>query len=72
MNLATKKRGSQLPQSKLTEDAVRQARREYLEGRQQIQALQRKYSVAGIAERFGVSTSAMEKALAGSTWGHVK
>ena len=68
----TAKRGSQLTQAKLTEDKVRDARREYLEGRQQIQALQRQYSVAGIAERYNVSASAMEKALAGSTWGHVE
>lgn len=65
-------RGSKLPQAKLTEDDVRRARLEYLEGRRKIAALQRHYSVEGLADRFGVSKPAMEKALSGRTWGHVK
>ena len=72
MKLSTQKRGSQLPQSKLTEQKVADARREYMEGRQKIQALQRRYSIAGLADRYGVSASCMEKVLARKAWEHVE
>lgn len=58
--------------AKLTAEDVRQARKEYMEGRQRIQNLQRYYSVQGLADRFGVSKAAMEKALSGRTWGHLE
>lgn len=64
--------GPNLNAAKLTEGDVRQARQEYAEGMRKIQALQRHYSVQGLADRFGVSKAAMEKALSGRTWGHVR
>lgn len=65
-------RGEQLPQSKLTAEKVREARRLYERARLAKAHLDAHYSVAGLARRFGVSTGAMEKALNRSTWGHVR
>ncbi len=66
------RRGSELTQAKMTEETVRQARREYIEGRQKINAVQRRYGVQGLADRFGISKAAMEKILSRDTWEHVE
>ena len=66
------KRGSQLPQAKMTEETVRQARRDHIEGRRIIQEAQRRYSVQGLADRYGISKAAMEKILSRQTWEHVE
>ena len=66
------KRGTELPWAKLTEQAVRDARGEYERARAAIAHINEHYSVAGIARRYGVSTSAMEKVLNYSTWIHVR
>jgi len=69
---STYRRGSQLPQAKMTEADVKQARSEYIEGRQKLARLQRYYSVQGLADRYGVSKSNMEKILYRDTWEHVE
>jgi len=68
----TYRRGSQLPQAKMTEADVRNARREYIEGRQKLARLQRYFSVQGLADRYGISKAAMEKILYRDTWEHVE
>lgn len=66
------KRGEDLPQSKMTAELVRSARAEYIEGRRVIQDAQKRYSVQGLADRYGISKAAMEKILYRNTWDHVK
>jgi len=66
------KRGSQLPQAKMTEEDVRRARDEYVQGRTRVNNLMRYYSVQGLAERYGISKPAMEKILYRQTWEHVE
>tara|TARA_Y100000296_G_C5168538_1_gene256053 strand:- start:2010 stop:2249 length:240 start_codon:yes stop_codon:yes gene_type:complete len=70
-NFMKVKRGSELPQSKLTEETVKEARKLYKEARQAIRDLQDLYSAKGLAERYGVHVRTMEKALAGITWSRV-
>lgn len=65
-------RGEQLPQAKLTEEKVREARRLYARARFARTYINTHYSAAGLARRFGVSPGTMEKALNRSTWGHVR
>jgi hypothetical protein len=64
-------RGSQLPQSKLTEELVKQARIDYRKGQARIAQMRVDCSVAAFADKYGVSASTMEKALSGKTWAHV-
>lgn len=64
-------RGSALPWAKLNESTVKAARDEYERARFAIAYIQQNYSIAGLARKYGVSPSAMEKALNYSTWGHV-
>jgi hypothetical protein len=71
-NVTRFRRGSELPQAKMTEEDVRRAREEYIKGRQKLAELQRYYSVEGLAERYGISKPAMEKILYRQTWEHVK
>ena len=66
------KRGSQLPQAKMCEKSVREARAEYIRGRQEIARVQRQFSVQGLADRYGISKPAMEKILYRQSWGHVE
>ena len=65
-------KGSQLPQSKLNEAAVRRIRKEYREMQQQIRQLQQEFSVAAYADHYGVSVSNMDKVIRGETWKHVE
>lgn len=65
------KRGESLPQSKLDEDKVREARSLHDEYLRTVRELQDEFSAAGLAARYGVHVRTMEKALAGITWSHV-
>lgn len=65
-------RGEALPQSKLTDATVREARETYERARYAIEHIHAHYSVAALARKYGVSTGAMEKALNYTTWGHVQ
>lgn len=64
-------RGEQLPQSRLTEENVREARKLYREARQAIRDLMDEYSAKGLAKRYGVHHRTMEKALRRETWCHI-
>lgn len=64
-------RGEQLPQSKLTADSVREARKLHREALQSVRELQEEYSAKGLAKRYGVHYRTMEKALSRETWSHV-
>jgi len=64
-------RGEDLPQSVLTEASVAQIRKEYRAAQDKINRLKKRHSVAAYAERHGVSTSAMDKAIRRVTWTHV-
>lgn len=65
------KRGESLPWSKLTADTVRAARAEHERARAAIRYINENYSVAGLARKYGVSASTMDKAIRRETWGHV-
>ena len=64
-------RGEQLPQSKLTADSVREARKLHREALQSVRELQEEFSAKGLAKRYGVHYRTMEKALSWETWRHV-
>ena len=65
------KRGEELPQSKMNEDSVREARKIYSESREAIKKLNEEFSAKGLAKRYGVHARTMEKILSGETWGHI-
>lgn len=71
LNKLKVKRGSQLTQSKLDEAKVIKIRKEYAHGKFLIQSLQSQYSIKGMARRYGVAPSTMEKVLACNTWTHI-
>lgn len=71
LNRLSVKRGSDLPQSRLDEEKVRKARRDYERARLLIQKIQARYSVQGLANSYGVHKNTMEKALSGETWSHI-
>lgn len=64
-------RGEQLPQSKLNESDVIEARKLHSEARQAIKDLSSMYSIKGLAARYQVHHRTMERALSGETWSHV-
>jgi predicted DNA binding protein len=67
----TARRGMELPWAKLTDADVKQAREAFERGQFAIAYIRAHYSAAGLARKYGVSRSAMDKALKGITWGHV-
>ena len=71
MNRMKVKRGEDLPQSRLTEESVIEARKLHEESRQAIRDLQDMFSAKGLARRYGVHVRTMEKALSGITWSHI-
>ena len=71
LNRLSVKRGQDLPQSKLTEEKVIKARKDYDRARLLIKRLQSRYSAKGIADHYGVHVRTMEKALSGETWSHL-
>lgn len=71
MNRLKVKRGSELPQAKLTEDDVRFCRELHEQGWHQIRQAYEYCTAKALAEKFGVHVRTMEKALSGISWGHV-
>ena len=71
LNRLKVKRGSELPQAKLTEDQVRQLLRLAAKRRRVRQAVTQRLGNRALARRFGVSVSTVERILAGETWSHV-
>lgn len=71
LNRTKVKRGSDLPQSRLCDESVTKARRDYERAHRLIRKIQARYSVKGLARRHGVSHRTMEKALSGETWSHL-
>lgn len=65
-------RGEDLPQAKLTEQQVREARKIRERAQFARRWIDEHYSVSGLAKKYGVSTGAMEKVLNYTTWRHVK
>ena len=64
-------RGEDLPWSKLDEETVRKARRDYERARLVVQRIQSQYSIKGMAKKYGVHHRTMHKALTGETWSHI-
>jgi len=56
----------------MCEKSVREARAEYIRGRQEIARVQRQFSVQALADRWGISKPAMEKILYRQSWEHVE
>lgn len=71
MNKVGAKHGSQLPQSKLTEEDVIEMRRLHREKTESINDLNELFGAAGLAKRYGVHVRTIEKALHGYTWSHI-
>ena len=65
------KRGTDLPQSKLTEEDVKLARQLHEYKKVQIKRLNETLSIKALAEKFDVSERAMERVLNRTNWGHV-
>ena len=66
------KRGTDLPQSKLTDEDVRLARQLHEYKQAEIKRLNETLSIKALAEKFDVSERAMERALNRANWGHVQ
>jgi len=58
-------RGIMLPTAKLTDDAVREIKRDY-------KPYCRRYGMRHFSEKFGVSSSIISGVITGDRWGHVK
>lgn len=65
------KRGTDLPQAKLTEEDVKLARQLHEYKQAEIKRLNETLSIKALAEKFDVSERAMERALNRANWGHV-
>lgn len=61
-------RGERLPQSKLTDEMVKQIR----EGHQQAREHYAQWTAKGIAKRLGLHYRTVEKVLSYETWRHVR
>lgn len=68
----TAHRGEQLPHSKLTEKQVSEIRRLHKAKQDQIASLNREFSAAAFANKYGVHKSTIEKILSYETWTHLK
>lgn len=71
INRVNVKRGKDLPQSKLTEEDVIEARKLHAEYMQTIKDLNSTFSIPALAKRYGVHERTMEKAISGITWSHI-
>lgn len=60
-HLETRRRGSSHPQSRITEQEVRELRREWLDGE----------TTGYLSAKYGLTTSAAHRAAIGRTWSHV-
>ena len=65
------KRGVELPQSKLTDDDVRNIRA-LVEYREKVKRELAGLTNAALAEKFDIHTRSIEKIVARETWGHVQ
>ncbi len=65
------KRGTDLPQAKLTDDDVRNIRAQYAIGQEAIRTMKAQFSAASFAKRFGVHVRTLEKVLRYETWVYV-
>lgn len=70
LNRLKVRRGSQLPQAKLTEADVKEIHR-MVKVREDYRAKARDLSNARIAEMFGVHRRTVEKVIQGYSWSHV-
>ena len=70
LNRLKVKRGQDLPQSKLTDEAVLWIRR-MVERRERLRAEANMISNAAMAKRLGVHVCTVERVTAGWGWGHV-
>jgi hypothetical protein len=66
-----RKRGEDLPQSKVTEEDVRQMRELYEAGKAAYARWRDTYTVAAIARKWDISQAAADKILRRETWSHV-
>lgn len=64
-------RGENCPASKMTEAQVLEARELYARAQFSVQYIQTHYFSQGLADKYGISKSGMEKILRGETWSHV-
>ena len=71
LNRIKVKRGSALPQSKLTEEEVRKIRRQYAKAKLLVARIQSRWTAKGIARAYGLHHRTVEKILSGETWTHV-
>lgn len=71
LNRTKVRRGSDLPQAKLSEDDVRIIR-QLIEQRDTYYAMARSLSNRKIAEKFDVHLRTIDRLSAGETWGHVE
>lgn len=70
MNRLKVKRGSELPQSRLTEEDVIMVR-ELIAYRNKLLAEAKELTNAKIAQKFDVHTRTIDRISVGETWGHV-
>jgi transposase-like protein len=66
------KRGTELPHAKLTDADIAAIRRQHARKQRLIDHLNQRYSIAGIAEHYGVHPNTIERALRHDTWAHVR
>ena len=71
LNKLKVKRGSALPQSKLSEDDIRLIF-QLVADREELKRKAGELTNAKIAEKFGVHLRTIEKAVNGYSWGHVE
>ncbi|NHR08375.1 hypothetical protein HA052_24595 [Chromobacterium haemolyticum] len=66
------KHGTELPQAKADEAVVARIRRLHARKQRLIERLNRDYSAAGLARRFGLHVRTVEKMLRRESWAHVR
>lgn len=71
MNRLKVKRGESLPQSKLNERIVIEARDAHASGMDAIKEIHANYSIKALANHYGVHVRTMERAISGETWSHI-
>lgn len=64
--------GTELPQAKADEAVVTKIRRLHARKQRLIERLNRDYSAAGLARRFGLHVRTVEKMLRRESWAHVR
>jgi hypothetical protein len=71
MNRLKVKRGESLPQSKLNEEIVIEARNAHASGMEAVKEIHSNYSIKALADHYGVHVRTMERAISGETWSHI-